>query len=204
MTREEHLDLLFHAIDDANATDPVREHDPVTGRKHPRALLYGHRMTTTQHWFAPDAGELLRIAARAQHIRRWEIPRGGYPDGRQGYHQWRRRLARYHAEVAAELMDRHGYSAADRQRVAAMLEKQELKQDPEVQALEDVIGLVFLEHYLEPFVREQGERLGADKLRRILHRTAAKMSPAGRHAAASLTLPDALLPAVLDALEHPR
>ena len=29
--------------------------------------------------FAPDASEVLRLAARCQHIQRWKIPRADYP-----------------------------------------------------------------------------------------------------------------------------
>jgi hypothetical protein len=195
------LEAIFKAIDDANAADPVQEPDSRHGTLRPRALIYGERMTETQQWFAPEAEELLRIAARAQHIRRWEIPRGDYPDGRDGYHRWRRRLGQFHGEVTAELMRRHRYGDDEATRVAAMLEKRALKRDPEVQTLEDIAGLVFLEHYLEPFVRSQGERHGPDKLRHILQRTAAKMSPEGRRAAVGLALPEAVRVPVLEALQ---
>jgi hypothetical protein len=204
ITDSDRLKAIFRAVDDANAADPVREPDPRHGARRPRALIYGERMTETQQWFAPEAGELLRIAARAQHIRRWEIPRGDYPDGRDGYQRWRRRLGQFHGEVTAGLMRRHGYGDDDAARVAAMLEKRALKHDPEVQTLEDIAGLVFLEHYLAPFVRSQGARHGPGKLMHILQRTAAKMSPAGRRAACGLALPEAVRDPVLEALQSVR
>jgi hypothetical protein len=37
-------------------------------------LLYGQRMSKKLVDFHPDASECLRLAARCQHIGRWEIP----------------------------------------------------------------------------------------------------------------------------------
>ena len=34
--------------------------------------------------------ETLLLAARAHHLRRWELPRDSYPVGRAGYLRWRR------------------------------------------------------------------------------------------------------------------
>jgi hypothetical protein len=61
----------------------------------------------------PDASELLRIAARAQHIRRWNIPRNCYPEGRNGYNDWRKACREHHAALIAGITQRHGYDAAD-------------------------------------------------------------------------------------------
>ena len=57
---------------------------------------------------------------------------------------------------------------------------------PEMQALEDVICLVFLENYFSDFAREKDEA----KLINILRRTWAKMSEQGRAMAMTLTLSD--------------
>lgn len=194
------LSRVFADIDAVNAEDPVRETDAHTGEAQPRGLLYGRRMSERLAHYAPGAGECLRIAARAQHIRRWAVPRSDYPEGRQGYHRWRRRLAAYHAEVAGGIMAEHGYDEGEIARVGALLRKEGLARDPEVQCLEDVICLVFLEHYLEDFVARHRERHGETKLLHILRRTWAKMTPDGHAAAAALDLPMSVRPLLERAL----
>jgi hypothetical protein len=76
-----------------------------------------------------------------------------------------------------------GYDDATIQRVQTLLRKERLKRDPEVQCLEDVICLVFLEHYLAAFATQHDEVKVLD----ILRKTWTKMSPRGHEVA--LTLP---------------
>ena len=45
-----------------------------------------------------------------------------------------------------------GYEQADIDRVAALIGKKGIKRDPEVQALEDVVCLVFLKYYAGDFI----------------------------------------------------
>ncbi len=71
-----------------------------------------------------------------------------------------------------------------------LLLKQGLRRDPEVQTLEDVACLVFLEHYFADFARKH-ER---DKLVDIARKTWKKMSPRGQEAAGELA---GVLPAEL-------
>jgi len=168
-------------IDQANAEDPTLE--DVAGKPVPKELVYGHRMTARLVAFAPDAPEPVRLAARAQHIRRWEIPRDRYPEGRAGYLRWRTDLYSWHGDVAAEILATAGYDAATVDRVRELLRKKQLKKDPDVQLLEDVICLVFLEHYLDAFARKHPE----DKVVSILQKTWSKMSEAGHQAALALT-----------------
>lgn len=182
------LEALLAAIDRENAQDPVTEPDGHGGEA-PRALLYGRRMSETLAGFRPDAGELLRAAVRAQHIRRWDIPRSDYPEGRQGYHRWRRDLAAYHARLTGELMAGLGYDAPEIERVGTLLRKEGLKSDPEVQTLEDVACLVFLRHYLADFAEGTAAHYDQAKHLHILRRTWAKMSDQGRAAALRLDLP---------------
>ncbi len=101
--------------------------------------------------FDPDAPELLRLAARAQHIRRWTVPRTDYPMDRAGYHRWRNDLKRKHAEWAGEILKSCGYSDAEIARAGALIRKENLRGDAEAQTLEDVACLVFLEHYAADF-----------------------------------------------------
>lgn len=154
------------------------------GVEHPTELLYARRMTERLHQFEPDASEELRLAARAQHIARWQIPRSDYPEGRRGYKQWRSRLMHHHASLASQVLEEVGYDSATIERVATLLRKQGLTRDAEVQALEDVICLVFLDHYFDAFARKHDD----DKLVDILRKTWAKMGERGRRAALDLDL----------------
>lgn len=196
----ERMNAVLADIDAINAQDPVLEHDPASGTEQPRALLYGRRMSERLQAYRPDAGELVSIAVRGQHIRRWAIPRDDYPRDRAGYHRWRRRLGEYHGELVGELMARHGYDDTGIQHVAAMLRKEALRRDPDTQVMEDVAAQVFLLHYLQPFVDEQGEQHGEAKLQRIIRKTWGKMSPEGQAAALALPIPEAVRPVVEGAL----
>ena len=181
-------------FDALNAEDPRR--DEVDGESWPRELLYGQRMSAMLETFAPDAPEVVHLAARAQHLRRWMIPREDYPKGRVGYHQWRTDLGRYHAEQADAVLAELGYDDQTRERVRTLLQKKGLKTDPDVQLLEDVICLVFLQYYLEEFAGKHPR----EKVIRILQRTWKKMSPEGQQYALSLNLPDSAQALVREAL----
>ena len=176
------LRAAFARFDAANAEDPNREE--VAGAQQPRELVYAQRMTETLARFAPDASEAVRLAARCQHIRRWTAPRDTYPDGRDGYRRWRTDLARFHAVTAGAILREVGYGDDTVARVGALLRKERLKADPEVQLLEDVACLVFMEHYLPAFARQHD----AEKLAGILRKTWRKMSPRGQAAALKLDL----------------
>lgn len=170
-------------IDAANRNDPHKETD---GR--PKELVYGERMSAELKNFAPDASDLLSIAARAQHLERWIIPRSDYPMDRSGYKKWRTELGMHHARRAAEIMATHGYSEADCQRVSDMLQKKKLKRDADVQTLEDVICLVFIRFYLDDFAQKHDEA----KLIGIIQKTWNKMSDKGHEAALKIDLPEHL------------
>lgn len=168
------------AIDALNAEDPSVE--TLDGVSHPAALLYGQRMSAWLLRLEPGASEILRLAARAQHIARWKIPRSEFPDGRDGYLAWRTRLAAFHGETAGALLRAAGYDDAAVERLKALLSKRGLKRDAEVQALEDAACLVFLEHHFAAFAAKHPD----EKVLDILRKTALKMSPHGLEAAANL------------------
>jgi len=175
------LDAAYEAIDAANARDPRRiasEHGDA-----PAELVYGRRMTAWLETLEPMASETLRVAVRAQHIRRFEVGRDSYPDGRSGYKQWRSELARLHATHAAEIAVQVGFSDDEAARIRDLVQKKGLRTDPEAQLLEDVACLVFLEHYFAEFARKHDRA----KLIDIVQKTWRKMSERGR--AAALTLP---------------
>ena len=170
-------------IDAANAADANRE--SWQGVEYPKELLYAQRMSGWLERFAPDASEALRLAVRAQHIRRWESPRSDYPEGKAGYKAWRSELARFHAETAGTILAEVGYDAETIRRVQGLIRKEQIKRDAEAQCLEDVACLVFLESYFADFSQKHDEAKVID----ILQKTWKKMSPEGHAAALGLALP---------------
>jgi len=181
-------------FDRANAEDPNVE--TVDGASRPKELLYAQRMSDALERFAPEATEVVRLAVRCQHIRRWTVPRDTYPEGRDGYRRWRSDLGRFHAETAGDILHEVGYDDATVGRVQALLRKERLKADPEVQLLEDVVCLVFLRHYLAPFAAQHAD----EKVVGILRKTWRKMSERGRAAASDLDLAPALRALVTQAV----
>jgi hypothetical protein len=173
------------AMDAYNADDPTTE--TVDGEEIAAAFLYGRRMTGWLLRLAPDASEALRLAARAQHIGRWKIPRADYAQGRSGYLQWRRDLGKFHAEVAAQILADLGYDDDVIARVGDLVQKKALKRDGEAQIVEDAACLVFLEHQFSDFSAKHED----EKIIDIVEKTLAKMSDHGRAEAGKLV---ALLP----------
>mgnify|MGYP000013953774 CR=1 FL=1 len=188
------LDNVLTAIDRENQQDPnLVEHQ---GKPIAKELLYGQRMSERLGVFAPDASELLQIACRAQHIKRWSLARKDFPMDKVGYKTWRTTLAKFHADTTATLMASAGYNQDEQARAGELLQKKQLKRDPEVQTLEDVICLVFIEHHLEEFATKHTET----KLIDIIQKTWRKMSDDGHNAALALTLPETLLALIGKAL----
>ena len=162
------------ALDAENAADPqLLEH---AGERRPKEWLQARLATRFLLRLAPGAGELLQLAVRAHHLRRWEIPRARYPEGRQGYHRWRRELQDFHAAALAPILECTGFGPPEIARVQALVRKQELGVDPEVQLLEDALCLVFLETELE----DVAHKLPPARLATVLGRSLRKMSARGR------------------------
>ena len=165
-------------IDAANVADPKGE-----------ALVYGQRMSTELARLFPAASEVLQVAARGQHVERWLLPRGDYPEGKAGYLDWRREQGRRHGLRVAAIMTEAGFPEADGARVGVLLRKEGIKRDPEVQALEDVICFVFLKWYFSPFAADRDAEQTLD----IVRKTARKMSAEGRaRVLAEFDLPEPL------------
>ena len=164
-------------FDAANSEDPNREPDGT-----PKELAYARRMSAWLERLDPDAPIEVRLAVRAQHIRRWEIPRASYPKGRKAYLKWRRDLGRFHADTAGSIMLDCGFSDETAERVKAIIRKVRFKVDPWAQTLEDVACLVFLEHYFEEFADGQEDA----SMVNILRRTWLKMSDRGHEEALSI------------------
>lgn len=161
------------AVDAANADDPHTIE--VRGEVRPKELAHAELMTEWLARLDPAADEAQRLAARAHHLRRWSMPRSSYPDGRAGYLRWRTALRKQHAEEVAGILAGVGYDDATIARVQAIIRKEGLSIDPQVQTHEDALCLVFLETQLAATVDD----LGDDKMLDVIAKTAAKMSPAG-------------------------
>lgn len=182
MATTDKLLLAFQQFDEANKQDPNTE--VFEGTTYPKEVLYGIRMTERLNAFDPNASEALRLTARCQHICRWEIPRESYEMNREGYLRWRQELKKFHATKAASILEDIGYDRETIDNVKFLLQKKQLKKNEETQTLEDVICLIFLEFYFEPFAHKHPE----DKTIDILQKTWRKMSINGQEAALKLPL----------------
>ena len=178
-------EAVIAELDALNAADPRLEAIADTPR--PRELVYAERMTECLARIYPDASENLQIAARAQHVCRWQILRSDYPVGREGYNAWRAACRQHHATLAAAIMRRHGYSADHVQQVVKMLKKEDLKRNSESQALENVSAVVFVEFYMDAFAAKHPE-YDDQKLAGIVRKTLRKMDTRGHAAVLKLPL----------------
>jgi hypothetical protein len=130
----------------------------------------------------PSAPLPVRLAALAQHVRRWEVPRSSAPAGLAGYKRWRSDLARRQADIAAATLADVGWDDATIARVTDILVKKRLRSDPEVQLLEDAVCLRFLEDELAEFAQGRDD----EAVVAIVRKTWDKMSARGREAALAL------------------
>ena len=183
MSADPRFRKAIELIDRANAGDPVRI--VVHGEAKQKELAHSELMTRWVMRLRPDAGDELLIAARAHHIRRWEIPRSSFPTGRKAYLQWRTALHRLHAEATGEILAAVGYEQGFIDRVQTIVRKHDLRRDPEVQTLEDALCLVFLETQLGELRRDHGD----EKVYEILVKTLKKMSDRAKELALELGLP---------------
>jgi hypothetical protein len=159
-------------FDAANSADPRR-----------LELPYAQRLSVWVERLAPDASEELRLAARAQHICRWMIPRESYPAGRIGYLKWREDLKHFHARKAGEILREVGYEDAIVVRVQDLIRKRNFPRDAEGRVIEDALCLVFLETQFAETIAKTGD----EKMTGILQKTWRKMTPEAQKIA--LTLP---------------
>lgn len=181
MATSEKLLEAFYLFDEANAKDPNVE--TYNKKIYPKELLYATRMTDVLDEFAPNASEALKLAARCQHICRWEIPRSNYEANRAGYLKWRQELKKFHVKKASIILKQVGYAQDIIDKVEFLLLKKQLKKSKETQTLEDIICLVFLNHYFESFKQKHPE----DKVVDIIQKTWRKMSLEGQKAALELS-----------------
>jgi len=180
------FDAACAAIDRANAEDP-------SGQE----LLYGQRMVDWARKLAPQASEELLLAVRAQHLRRWTVPRSTYPEGRTGYLKWREGLKQFHADALAAIMAEAGYAEPAIEKARRILIRKNHASDAEGQTLEDAACLVFLQFEFTAF----SAKTEPDKMVDILRKSWEKMSTAAREQALGLQFGPAEMDLVKRALE---
>jgi hypothetical protein len=173
------------AIDAANAEDPNRLSH--AGESHPKELLHSELATHWVHQLEADPSEALLLAIRGHHLRRWQLPRSEFPDGRAGYLRWRKQLQQRHAQQTGEILREAGYDDAMAEQVGDIIRKRALGRYPAVQILEDALCLVFVETQLADFAA----RYPDEKVFDVLVKSLKKMSEAGRAAAVDIDLPPA-------------
>ncbi|MBK7579362.1 MAG: DUF4202 domain-containing protein [Myxococcales bacterium] len=173
-------------LDRQNSGDPSRV--LVGGKPIPRELAKADWLSGWISRLEPAPSEALRLTARCQHLRRFELKRSEFPDGRAGYHAWRKHMAAFHADEAAKVLSSAGYDDETISEVRRIVQKQGLGAHADVQTMEDALCLSFIEHDLADFGSGQSE----EKLLGILRETWRKMSPRGRELAGTLAeeLPD--------------
>jgi hypothetical protein len=191
----ERFNKAIALFDAANGEDPNQDE----GR--PKELLYAERMTEMLQRFRPDASEAVQLAVRAQHIRRWTVPRSSYPMTKDGYYAWRTGLYKIHADTAGELMRQAGYDDAMIEQVKKAVGKRALKVNPDTQLLEDTADLVFIEYYMLAFAAGKPD-YDEEKWLEIIRKTWKKMSDAAHAFALSgrLKLPEPLVPLITKAV----
>jgi hypothetical protein len=151
-----------------------------------KSLDHHRRLDEWVRLLLPEPGEALLLAARCQHLKRWQVPRRDYPEGTTGYLRWRRAAAKFHAAESGRLLKEAGYP----DELIAAVQALNRKDDPgsaEAQALEDALCLVFLQTQFHEFRSGKDESKVID----VLRKSWAKMSPRGREFALALPLDSA-------------
>lgn len=171
----------LQGFDAENATDPRTL--LWNGQELPRQLALALRLESWLLRIEPAPNLALRLAVRSQHLARFRTPRSEYPEGRLGYLNWRKDQAKRQAELAGRILEEQGFDEELRAQVRQIHLKQGIKQNPDVQTMEDALCLDFLEHEFTPFIDSYPDAKVLD----IIKKTWAKMSPRGRDWA--LTLP---------------
>ena len=163
-------------FDEENSRDPNQEN----GR--PGELVYAERLTSWVLKLCPNASEALRLAARCQHICRWESPRENYPATRSGYLKWRADLKKFHAEKSGAILREVGYDDDTLRRVQDLNLKKNFPADAECRVLEDALCLVFLEFQFAALAAKSDD----EKMINALRKSWAKMTEAARAEALQL------------------
>lgn len=167
-------------FDTENTKDPKSA--TCDGVSDPYELAYSRWLTEWVLRRKPDASEPLRLAARCQHLCRWEIPRESYPATRAGYLKWRQVLKEFHADKAAEILREVGYGDDVIRQVRDLNLKKNFPADADCRVLEDALCLVFLEHQFAELAAKATE----EKMITALQKCWGKMTPAAHAEALKL------------------
>jgi hypothetical protein len=162
--------------------DAENSRDPNLENGQPRELVYAERLTGWVLKLCPSASEALRLAARCQHICRWQNPRENYPLDRAGYLKWRAELKKFHAEKSGAILREVGYDDETIRRVQALNLKKNFPTEAESRVLEDALCLVFLEFQFAALAAKSDE----EKMINALKKSWAKMTPAAQAEALKL------------------
>lgn len=180
----QNYEAAISLIDEAHAQDP--NITTVDGQAVPYELHYAQKMSHYLSLHSPNASPVLQVAVRAQHFRRWEVPRDSYPMTRPGYLNWRNFLKKRQADLAAAICAGCNFTAAEVDEVAQLIRKEGLPKNEETQVLEDVACLVFLDDQFEDFEKNHDEQ----KIVEILRKTWGKMSKKGHDLALKIPMSD--------------
>jgi len=170
------------AIDEANEQDPTLI--VVRGVRQPLALAHGRLAAGWVGQLRPEFGPLLGLAARAHHLRRWEIPRSAFEPGKAGYLRWKRDQRNRHATEAGEILLSLAFPADNVTQVQRWIRRDDLRTDTGSQAVEDAACLVFIETQLA----DVATKLERDHLIDVIRKTAKKMSADGLAAVSQIPL----------------
>ncbi|MCM8533018.1 MAG: DUF4202 domain-containing protein [Lentisphaeraceae bacterium] len=188
------LEKTLQGIDALHAQDPKKV--SVNGVEKADELVYAENMSNALKKVFDDPSEELQIAVRSQHLCRWEIARSEYPMDRPGYLKWRTDLGKLHADKAAAVMAENDYSEESIDRTRKIIRKQNLKANPEAQAMEDSACLVFIDTAFLDFAKKYPE----EKVIDIVQKTWNKMSTRAQEEALKLDLTEEALNLVKKAL----
>ncbi|KAH8679643.1 hypothetical protein BGZ60DRAFT_369137 [Tricladium varicosporioides] len=193
---EKNYQTAISLIDEAHAQDP--NITVIDGQDIPYELHYAQKMTHYLSLRAPDASPLLKVAIRAQHFRRWEIPRSSYPMTKPGYLNWRTFLKKRQADLASAICLECNFTTEEAEEVAKLIRKEDLKKNEETQILEDVACLVFLDDQFDEFEKHHDE----EKIISILKKTWGKMSEKGHELALKIPMSETSHALVVKALSE--
>jgi len=171
--------------------DAAHAGEPVVPVGKPSELAYaGH----IEHWVGKlvDQPSLaLRLAARAQHLERWAIPRSDFAMDKPGYFAWRKAVQKRQGDRAQEILRAAGMDSVTCERVALLVAKAAPKGDSEAQALEDAACLTFIATELGDFASHHPDYT-RDKFIDIIRKTWRKMSPRAHQLALGIPLTESL------------
>ncbi|MFY7827405.1 MAG: DUF4202 domain-containing protein [Flectobacillus sp.] len=192
----EKIGLAFEKFDDYNKQDP--NIFVWNGETYPQEYFMALKCSEWVLRLDPQANEELQLASRSQHIGRWSIPRHTYPEGKVGYLTWRKDLGKFHAETAAQILGEVGYEESVIERVKQIITKQKIKQDADVQTIENALCLVFLEFQYEAFFQKHDD----EKMIEIIRKSLLKMDAHGHSFALQLSYSEKGLNLIQKALER--